>query len=121
MKLLKEKSMYGSMKQPRSMIVMATLAIAALALSGCQSSQQTLANEQEAAMQTALKRGQFELDCPSATASVLSSDMLQPILWRGTERAEYQIGVSGCNKRATYVVVCPLDSTGCVAGASPNN
>jgi hypothetical protein len=94
---------------------------AALGLSGCQSSEQTLANEQEVATQTALKRGQFELDCPAATATVLSSDMLEPVLWRGIERAEYQIGIAGCGKRTTYVVICPMNSSSCVAGASRNN
>jgi len=105
-----------------SFTLLAGLLVGASALlTGCQSSQQSLANEQDVATQTALKRGQFELDCPNATATVLSSDMLQPVLWRGTERAEYQVGVQGCGKRATYVVVCPMDSQGCVAGASPNN
>ena len=98
-----------------------TVAATALALPGCQSSQQSLANEQDTALQTAVKRGQFELNCPSATGTVLSSDMLQPVLWRGTERAEYQIGVAGCGRRASYVVVCPMDSDGCVAGAARDN
>jgi hypothetical protein len=46
---------------------------------------------------------------------VLSSAVLQPVAWRGTERAEYTIGVSGCGKQRTYVVVCPLDSNACYA------
>ena len=55
------------------------------------------------------------MSCPAATGVVLSSDMLQPVLWGGIERAEYQVGVSGCGKKATYIVVCPQDSDGCVA------
>jgi len=39
---------------------------------------------------------------------VLSREALQPISFRfGILRAEYTIGVSGCGKRATYVVLCP--------------
>jgi len=97
------------------------VSVAAIMLSGCESTQQQLASEQSIALQTAVKRGQFELGCPTATGSVLSSSMLQPVLWAGTERAEYQVGVSGCDKRAYYVVVCPMDSEGCVAGASRSN
>ena len=92
--------------------------VAALAtLAGCQSDAQILANEQAVAQQTALRRGQFELNCPDAKASVLSSTMLQPIVWRGVERAEYTVGVEGCGQRRTYVVVCPLDSSACVAAS----
>lgn len=69
------------------------------------------------AQQTALRRGQFELNCPNATATVLSSQVLQPVVWRGIERAEYTVGVEGCGQRKTYIVVCPLDSSSCVAAA----
>jgi len=92
-----------------------------LALSGCQSTGQVLASDEEVATQTAVRRGQFELGCPQATGEILSSNMLQPVLWRGEERAEYTVGVSGCGKRAVYVVVCPLGSSGCFAGASRAN
>ena len=47
--------------------------------------------------------------------------MLQPILWAGVERAEYMVGVSGCGKRSTYIVICPLDSDECFAGAAGDN
>ena len=30
-------------------------------------------------------------------------------------RVIFVIGVSGCGKKATYIVVCPQDSDGCVA------
>jgi len=92
-----------------------------LALSGCETTQQQLASEESVALQTAVSRGKFELNCPDATGSVLSSTMLQPILWGGRERAEYEVGVSGCDRRAYYVVICPMDSGGCVAGASRSN
>jgi len=91
------------------------LAASTVVLSACQTDAQILASEQALATQTALRRGQFELSCPEATASMLSSAMLQPVAWRGTERAEYTVGVSGCGKQKTYIVVCPLDSSACYA------
>jgi len=33
----------------------------------------------------------------------------------GLWRAEYTIGVAGCDKRHTYVVVCPDGGEGCFA------
>jgi hypothetical protein len=83
---------------------------------GCQSQGQILASDQSKALQTAERRGKFDLSCPAATGSVLSSNMLQPALWGGEERAEYTIGITGCDKRAVYVVVCPQSSSGCFAG-----
>ena len=99
------------------MRVLALTAVAAstVLLSACQTDAQILASEQALATQTALRRGQFELSCPEATASVLSTAMLQPVAWRGTERAEYTIGVAGCVKQKTYIVVCQLDSSACYA------
>lgn len=91
--------------------------VAGLASVGCQSDAQILANEQAVAQETALRRGQFELNCPAAKASVLSSNMLQPVAWRGIERAEYTVGVEGCGQRKTYVVVCQVGSPSCVAAS----
>lgn len=87
----------------------------ALLLGGCESQQQILADEQAVATETALRRARFEMNCPAATASVLSSNLLQPVAWRGLERAEYTIGVSGCGRRATYISICQLGSPSCLA------
>jgi len=95
--------------------------ITLLLVAGCQSQSQMLASDENVAIQTAERRGQFELDCPTATGSVLSSNMLQPVLWGGEERAEYSVGVTGCGKRAVYVVICPMASSGCFAGAGRDN
>jgi len=38
-------------------------------VTGCQTDAELLASERESASQTALRRGQFELDCPQATAT----------------------------------------------------
>jgi len=95
--------------------------ITLLIVAGCQSQGQVLASDQNTAVQTAERRGRFELGCPAATGTVLSSNMLQPVLWGGQERAEYSVGVTGCGKRAVYVVICPLESSGCFAGAGRGN
>ena len=34
----------------------------------------------------------------------------------GVLRAEYTIGAAGCGKRATDVVMCPDNGSGCLAG-----
>jgi hypothetical protein len=87
----------------------------AASLGGCETPEQTLAGEQAIATQVALRRAQFEMACPTATASILSSQLLQPVAWRGLERAEYTIGVSGCGRRETYISICQLGSPSCLA------
>lgn len=103
----------------------AAMITAAVAISGCQSDQQLLAGSQAEAIGVATKRAQFEFSCPQATGTVLSSEMVQPAingpLVRGIERAEYTIGVEGCNQKQTYVVVCPQDGSGGCFAAEGNN
>ena len=104
------------------------LALSAVALAGivcaCQSQQQIVDEMQADATHVAQRRGAFELNCPAATATVLSKEMIQtPVTnprWAPPERAEYTVGVSGCDKRATYLVVCAAGGTGCVAGGARN-
>ena len=102
-----------------------TILIGALALlaSGCMSQQQQLQQRQPNAEQTALQRGRFDLNCPTATATVLSSDYIQPAIngpWvGGLNRVEYTIGVAGCGQRTTYVVMCQEGTDTCFA-ASPD-
>ena len=91
---------------------------AVLVVTGCQTPAQMLASEQATASGVAARRGQFELNCQQVTTSLLSSNVLQPLLWGGEERAEYTIGVAGCERRATYIVVCALGSPSCFAAAS---
>jgi hypothetical protein len=94
----------------------------AAATSGCASNpEKILSDEKAKAVQTAVQRGRFEMDCPKATGTVLSSNMLQPIVWGGMERAEYTIGVEGCSKRSTYIVVCQIDSVSCFAASGQQN
>ena len=89
--------------------------LAALLAAGCQTDAQILASEQAVATQAAARRGPFELNCPQAKGTILSSNLLQPVLWNGLERAEYTVGVEGCGQRRTYVVVCQLGSPACFA------
>ena len=93
--------------------------LAVLAMTGCVSQTQLLDNNQSLAIQTALRRGQFELNCSQATPVIISREVVQPALQgpyvNGIPRAEYTIGVTGCGKRATFVVVCPEGGDGCFA------
>ncbi|MFN7571261.1 MAG: hypothetical protein ACK5TK_07395 [Betaproteobacteria bacterium] len=107
------------------MRISATLAlVAAVLATGCVSNAQYLQQLEPKAIETAVNRGRFEMNCPTATGTILSKDMLQPVVQGGfyvrggPERAEYTVGVSGCGERATYLVICPLDQSGCwTAGA----
>jgi len=98
-----------------------SLSLAAVALAGvsCAYQQKMLDDKQETAVQAALARGRFDLNCPSATATVLSRDFIQPAIqgpWvSGLERVEYTVGVAGCNDRTTYVVMCQEGSDSCFA------
>ena len=97
------------------------IGIAALAAvaGGCMTQSKFLASNQATAMQTAVNRGQFEMNCPQASGTIISQEMVQPALqgpWvGGLQRAEYTVGVSGCNDRKTYIVVCPEGGDGCYA------
>jgi hypothetical protein len=90
----------------------------------CASQQKQLDAKQPTAMKTALERGRFDLDCPTATGTVLSRDFIQPAVqgpWvNGLERVEYTIGVAGCKKRTTYVVICQEGTDTCFA-ANPDS
>ena len=90
-----------------------------LALAGCATQSQFLDNNQTMAMQTALRRGQFDLNCQQVSPVLISREVVQPALQgpfvNGIQRAEYTIGVEGCGKRHSYIVVCPDGGTGCFA------
>ena len=80
-------------------------------LAGCTSPTQFRQQMEPVAVAEAKRRAAFELNCPDVTATLLSSETLQPevrtFIYTGPERAVYNVGVSGCGKRATYVVICP--------------
>lgn len=102
----------------------AVLVAAACLAAGCQTQQQIVDEMQGDAVHTAQRRGVFELNCPTATAEVLSKEMIQtPMVnprFAPPQRAEYTVGVAGCNQRATYLVVCAEGGNGCVAGGARN-
>jgi hypothetical protein len=68
----------------------ARIFVAALCLvgvSGCQSTDQQLDTQQQQAVDTALQRVKFDMNCPSATGQVLSRQMIAPVSIRfGVER-----------------------------------
>jgi hypothetical protein len=101
----------------------ALLALASALLAvGCQSTQQILDDSQQQAIATAVRRGQFELNCPQAQASVISRELTQPMiqgpLVGGLPRPEYTVGVEGCGQREVYLVICPPGGGGCFAAGS---
>ena len=100
------------------------LLVALAGAAACQTQQQFLDQNQGAAIQTAVARGQFELNCPQATGVIISREVVQPALqgpWvQGIPRAEYTVGVEGCGERKTFVVICPEGGDGCfAAGPGP--
>jgi hypothetical protein len=90
-----------------------------LLVAGCATQQQQLQERQPNAEQVALQRARFDLNCPTATATVLSSDYIQPAIqspWvEGLTRLEYTIGVEGCGQRTTVVVMCQEGTSSCFA------
>lgn len=94
------------------------LAIAIIGLAGCQSDAQMLDSSQSMAIDTALNRARFNMNCPAATGTVLSRQVIQPVVqtrFGGVTRFEYTIGIEGCGQRTTSVVICPEGGGGCFA------
>src|SRR5262249_56007353 len=99
------------------------LVMAAVAVTGCVSQNQFLNNMQPMAVQNAENRGRFELNCPNATATVLSREVVQPVLegpfvGAGLQRAEYTVGVAGCGPRKTFVLISPDAGDRCLSSRS---
>ena len=80
--------------------------IALLAMTGCATQEKFLNSRQDLAMQTAVTRARFEMNCPSANGEVLSREVTQPAVqgprFVGEERGLFTIGVAGCGQRQTY-------------------
>jgi hypothetical protein len=89
-----------------------------LAIVGCQTQEQMVQGQQGMAVQTALNRARFDMNCQSATGQVLSTNVSQPVIQGtfrsayGVQRFEYTVGVTGCGQRRTYIVVCPQNGGG---------
>jgi hypothetical protein len=97
------------------------LAVVSVFATGCQTQQDMLQSQQGMAVQTALNRARFDMNCSSATGQVLSTNVSQPAIQGafinayGVQRLEYTVGVRGCGQRRTYVVICPQGGSGCFA------
>ena len=85
---------------------------------GCQTQEQMVQGQQGMAVETALNRARFDMNCQSATGQVLSTNVSQPAIQGtfrsayGVQRFEYTVGVTGCGQRRTYIVVCPQGGGG---------
>jgi hypothetical protein len=95
--------------------------VAVLATAGCVTQQQFLNNKETTAIQTAVNRARFEMNCPQVSADVLSREVTQPAIqgpfMAGIQRAQFTIGVAGCGQRQTMIVICPQGGEGCFAAA----
>jgi len=95
-----------------------SLVILAVLAAGCQTQEQMVQGQQGMAVQTALNRARFDMNCSSATGQVLSTNVSQPAIQGtfrsayGVQRFEYTVGVTGCGQRRTYIVVCPQGGGG---------
>ncbi|MGR8932983.1 MAG: hypothetical protein ACU837_01170 [Gammaproteobacteria bacterium] len=94
-----------------------------LIIGGCATEAEFLAQNAPAAMDTALARGRFELNCPAATGTVLSQKVTYINGFGvgvrgggGYEWTEYTIGVKGCGKQTVYETMC-RDESNCNAFA----
>ena len=89
-----------------------------LVVTGCASGPPFIDQLQPEAVSMAVRRAQFEFNCPTATGEMLSRETVQPIVFGGPLRAEYTIGVAACGRRATFVVICTQNGNSCFAGAA---
>jgi hypothetical protein len=91
---------------------------ASLTAAGCMTEGQFLASRQPTAMQVAVSRGQFEMNCPNATGEMLSQEFTQavpaPIVQAGYSGV-FTIGVAGCGQRRVYQVFCVMEGDNCTA------
>jgi len=76
------------------------LLLLGMGLGGCVSIMQ---QNQAAALATAQRRAEFELDCSQVSPSVISEKNVDGVRW---QLAEYTIGVRGCGRQAIYLTYC---------------
>jgi hypothetical protein len=106
----------------RAIRVSLAVLVLPLLFSACATEAQFLAQTAPSALNTALARGRFELNCPNATGTVLSKKMTYingvgiGMGGGGYEWGEYTIGVRGCGKSAVYETMC-RDQDNCNAFA----
>ncbi len=94
-----------------------------LIISACATEAEFLAQNAPSALNTALARGRFELNCPQANGTILSQKVTYinglgiGMGGGGYEWTEYTIGVRGCGKQAVYETMC-RDQDNCNALAN---
>ncbi len=100
--------------------------VATLALVGCATPPaQVLDGMEPQAIETALQRGRFDLQCPSAQPTVLSRQLREPVVetirFAGVPHGIFTIGVSGCGKQMTFQIACPEGGYGCFSADGLEN
>jgi len=72
---------------------------------------QVLAGMEPQAIETALQRGRFDMQCQDAQPTVLSRQLRPPAIetfrFAGVPHGIFTIGVSGCGKQMTFQIACP--------------
>jgi len=104
----------------------ATSLVAVLTLAGCATPPaQVLAGMEPQAIETALQRGRFDMQCPNAQATVLSQELRPPVVetirFSGVPHGMFTIGVSGCGKQMTFQIACPEGGYGCFSADGLEN
>lgn len=89
-------------------------------LTGCATPEAELLNNNEPrATQSALARGQADLNCTSLGAAVIAERINKSGASGPMDASEsqglYRIQVMGCDRQTTYDVLCPMEGQ-CVAG-----
>ena len=78
---------------------------------------QVLAGMEPQAIETALQRGRFDMQCQDAQPTVLSRQLRPPAIetfrFAGVPHGIFTIGVSGCGKQMTFQIACPEGGYGC--------
>jgi len=110
----------------KTSVLSAATLLAALAVAGCATPPaQILDSMEPTAINTAAQRGRFELNCPDVQATLLSRELMQPavetIRFQGIQRGSFTIGISGCDQRRTYQIICPVGGDGCFSADTLGN
>lgn len=103
-----------------------TTAVTALLVAGCATPPaQVLDVMEPMAINAALERGRFELNCPAAEAALLSRELAPPAIetvrFYAPPRGMFTVGISGCGQRRTYQLICPEGGSGCFSADTPGN
>lgn len=96
----------------RVLQAVATLAV----LAGCATTEEAQRAAQQPAIDAAIARASAEMNCRETQAKILGRASTKAPGYGGLERQQYTIGVEGCGKSMTTMVVCSEGSNCFVAG-----